>query len=186
MYFTFPHRTLQVIQAIPNAIGALCLNEAGLSLLQKRPTIIPAIFAIFTSESHLKVLMDKENAVVIGTAVDELIRHHPTLKFPVFEALTSTLGKIEVLGLSFIPPPDIRHWYCLIPAASPESDNDVTMRDVERDAHDLSSEQTKVGVQDSEHEGEDGSVLSHDNIVVSFIDIIGRVSVESELQTTSF
>jgi E3 ubiquitin-protein ligase HUWE1 len=69
--------TAQVIQAIPNAIGALCLNEVGQAQLANHPSIIPSIISIFTSERHLKVLIDKENAVIIGTAVDELIRHHP-------------------------------------------------------------------------------------------------------------
>ena len=40
----------QVIQSIPNAIGALCLNESGQAQLKKRLRIVPAIFSIFTSE----------------------------------------------------------------------------------------------------------------------------------------
>ncbi|KAF5354527.1 hypothetical protein D9757_014017 [Collybiopsis confluens] len=55
----------QVIQAIPNAIGVLCLNEVGQSQLAAHPSIIPAIFFIFTSDRHLKILLEKENAVLV-------------------------------------------------------------------------------------------------------------------------
>ncbi|KAJ7742399.1 hypothetical protein B0H14DRAFT_2637660 [Mycena olivaceomarginata] len=69
---------------------------------------------------YLKVLLDKENVVLIGTTIDELVRHHPSLKAPVFDALKATLSKIEVLGLQVnvplgtIPASDwdlIRLWY---------------------------------------------------------------------------
>ncbi|KAF8906522.1 hypothetical protein CPB84DRAFT_1675694 [Gymnopilus junonius] len=166
---------IEVIQAIPNAVGALCLNEAGQALLLKRPTIIPAIFAIFSSEQHLKVLIDKENAVIIGTAVDELIRHHPSLKTAVFDALKSTLSKVEHLGSCFVPPADIKHWYQLIPVATYNpSDEDVTMHDVDPGALEQSSGRIKVEVLEDEHEEEDTTSQSHDNTVVSYIDIIGR------------
>ncbi|KAJ7724960.1 hypothetical protein B0H14DRAFT_3621131 [Mycena olivaceomarginata] len=69
---------------------------------------------------YLKVLLDKENAVLIGTTIDELVRDHPSLKAPVFDALKATLSEIEVLGLQVnvplgtIPASDwdlIRLWY---------------------------------------------------------------------------
>jgi len=85
---------------------------------------------MFTSERHLKVLQDKENAVLIGTAMDELIRDHPALKERVFKALRATLGKIEDLGAMWEVPVDVREWYELVPISSEESeceDEDVVM-----------------------------------------------------------
>lgn len=176
-----------MIQAIPNAIGALCLNQAGQDQLSCRPSIIPGIFAIFTSERHLKVLQDKENAVLIGTAMDELIRHHPTLKVSVFEALRTTLGKIEELGADWRVSQDVREWYQLVPVSS-EAVEPATMYDEDMIMDDAGSE----GATEAETSGsasattaqsgvapslvvEDPPLRSHDNVIVSFIDVIGRV-----------
>ncbi|KAK2463266.1 hypothetical protein APHAL10511_004921 [Amanita phalloides] len=158
---------IEVIQAIPNAIGALCLNEPGQTQLAKRPSIIPSIFSIFTSERHSKVLLDKENAVLIGTAIDELIRHHPSLKTPVFDAIRATLAKIEELGKAFVVPPSQQHWYNLVPVPT-SSDNDVPMDDVE------SSHITSDAVVEQDNEDDDIADRSHDNEIVSYIDIVGR------------
>lgn len=124
-------------------------------------------------------MIDKENAVIIGTAVDELIRHHPSLKMPVFEALKSTLSRIEDLGWSYVPTANIKQWYQLVPVSAPTSeDNDVTMSDdiqkpsVDVVAGDLNPESADV----DEIEDED-STKNHDNIVVSYIDVVGRVRV---------
>ncbi|KAG2124988.1 hypothetical protein BD769DRAFT_1669151 [Suillus cothurnatus] len=45
---------------LPNAIGGLCLDY---DLLTSHPSITPGIILIFTSESHIKVLHEKGNAV---------------------------------------------------------------------------------------------------------------------------
>ncbi|KAK7472586.1 E3 ubiquitin-protein ligase tom1 [Stygiomarasmius scandens] len=164
---------IEVIQAIPNAIGALCLNETGQAQLTARPSIIPAIFAIFTSERHLKVLLEKENAVLIGTAIDELIRHHPMLKTPVFEAMKSTMTKIEELGNAFEPSEDSRQWYRLLSGTS-SSETD-SMEGVE------STDVTSASIQVTEGEpstamagNDEPSQKAHDNNIVSFIDVFGR------------
>ena len=85
---------------------------------------------MFTFERHLKVLQDKENAVLIGTAMDELIRDHPVLKEWVFKALRATLGKIKDLRVTWEVPVDVREWYELVPISSEElecEDKDVVM-----------------------------------------------------------
>ncbi|KAF9447492.1 hypothetical protein P691DRAFT_776106 [Macrolepiota fuliginosa MF-IS2] len=165
--------SIEVIQSIPNALGALCLNETGQTQLNNRPTIIPAIFTIFTSERHLKVLIDKENAVIIGTAIDELVRHHPLLKAAVFNSLKSTLSTIEEIGRNYQIPEDLLHWYQLAPSANAPTDTDVKMED---------AEQMQAGTTETEMvDGLTGDILaddatakSHDNTVVSFIDVLCR------------
>jgi E3 ubiquitin-protein ligase HUWE1 len=176
---------VQVIQAIPNAIGALCLNQAGQDQLATRPTIIPGLFSIFTSERHQRVLQDKENAVLIGSAVDELIRHHPSLKSAVFEAIKSTLSKIEDLGNTFTPSESNESWYKLVrttvSTASAPADEDVLMR---------SSDTAPIDEAASESTGRPNALIasltddlldesatgrSHENIIVSYLDVICRV-----------
>ncbi|KAF9268895.1 hypothetical protein L218DRAFT_977318 [Marasmius fiardii PR-910] len=164
---------IEVIQAVPNAIGALCLNEVGQAQLSARPSIIPAIFSIFTSDRHLKILLEKENAVLIGTAIDELIRHHPTLKAPVFDALKSTMNKIEDLGNAYEPPEEIRHWYQLIPVPETQ-DEDRLMEGIEAsDGPEVPAFSGGDPVTGSSGK-EESSSKPHDNNIVSFIDIVGR------------
>ncbi|KAJ7218040.1 hypothetical protein GGX14DRAFT_495423 [Mycena pura] len=166
---------IEVIQAIPNAIGALCLNEVGTAQLASHPSVIPAIFSIFTSEGHLKVLLDKENAVLIGTTIDELIRHHPSLKDPVFEALKATLSKIEVLGNAYVVPPELQQWYKLVGAVSTTAsvpEVDVSMEDVPSDAP--SPSETVIRDDSNPPNAEDPPFKAHDNNIVSFIDILLR------------
>lgn len=173
--------SFEVIQAIPNALGALCLNQTGQDQLAARPSIIPGLLSIFTSERHLRVLQDKENAVLIGTSIDELIRHHPFLKAAVFEAVRSILGQIEDLGKSFIVPEDIRHFYQLIPDPEvpplAEDETGVAM-DVDQSPASVlvtSSEDPNVQGEEPEKEGTlQKSTESHDNQIVAFIDVIGR------------
>lgn len=144
--------------------------------LAARPSIIPAVFSIFTSERHLKVLLDKENAVLMGTAIDELIRHHPLLKPPVFESISATLSKIEDLGNSYMPPKDVQQWYRLVPTPAEvpkESGTDVTMEDVQEGVPAPPGDGAIIG---AEQEPEDDTAKAHDNHIVTFIDVIGRVS----------
>ncbi|KAJ3790759.1 hypothetical protein GGU10DRAFT_281593 [Lentinula aff. detonsa] len=169
---------IEVLQAIPNALGALCLNEAGQAQLAAHPSIIPAIFSIFTSDRHLKILLEKENAVLIGTAVDELIRHHPFLKTPVFQALESTMTKIEELGHAYVPPDDIRNWYQLTVARPPSSssfDHEDRMEGVEISESKESSPPPPPAYTAAllEPHSEEAMRL-HENNIISFIDILGR------------
>ncbi|KAF9049777.1 hypothetical protein BJ165DRAFT_1608842 [Panaeolus papilionaceus] len=165
---------IEVIQAIPNAIGALCLNEAGHTQLLRRPSIIPAIFAIFTSERHLKVLIDKENAVIIGTAIDELIRHHPSLKTPVFEALKTTMAHIETIGRDYVASNDIVQWYQLMVGTLQPGTGSPPSPDAAATPSDAMA--IVEGAENTQEDSDEDDPLSknHDNYIVSFIDILGR------------
>ncbi|KAF7308833.1 hypothetical protein MKEN_01083200 [Mycena kentingensis (nom. inval.)] len=164
--------SIEVIQAIPNAIGALCLNEAGVAQLQAHPSVIPAIFSIFSSEQHLKLLLDKENAVLIGTTIDELIRHHPFLNGQVFEAIKATLGKPEILCKAFIAPVQIQRWYKLVdlevtsegdvPMAAADAPNVPATTDAPRDD----------AVAPAAEEGP--TKTTDDNNIASFVDVLLR------------
>ncbi|KAJ8481173.1 hypothetical protein ONZ45_g15389 [Pleurotus djamor] len=178
-----------VIQAIPNAIGALCLNEAGQKQLASRPSIIPTIFSIFVSERHLKVLLDKENAVLMGTAIDELIRHHPSLKGIIFDSLKSVMTKIEDMGNAWKPEGDFAKWYALTSKKEveieevlmvdseletlPTGDQDVTMDDGQENTP-AAQAIVEEPLDDPKLESDEASKRPHDNQIVSFIDTINR------------
>lgn len=152
----------------------MCLNQAGQDQLSARPSIIPGIFSIFTSERHLKVLRDKENAVLIGTSIDELIRHHPSLKTPVFDAVKAVFSKIEDLGTTFVIPEDKKEWYELLPV-QPSEETGAPMQGIESEGR-----ESGAGLTTDNHgeiSGEDSATQrDHDNNVVMFIDVICRVS----------
>lgn len=102
-----------VISAVPNAIGAICLNEAGLELFNsRRDAIFTRMFSIFTSPRHVKVLQDRETATMYGQSLDELIRHQPSMKQAVLDATLVVLDKIVQQGSKYDP------------ASSPDSDRD--------------------------------------------------------------
>jgi len=155
-------------------MGALCLNQAGQDQLTARPSIIPGIFSIFTSERHLKILRDKENAVLIGTSIDELIRHHPSLKAPVFDAVKSTLSKIEDMGNTYVIPEDKKEWYELLPV--PKEGTEMEMEGVEAEAVEPAPASDPFLQEDVPRD--DLTQRDHDNNIVMFIDVICRVSAD--------
>ncbi|OCH84897.1 hypothetical protein OBBRIDRAFT_891524 [Obba rivulosa] len=179
---------IEVIQAIPNAIGALCLNQQGQDQLTARPSIVPSIFSIFTSEQHQRILQDKENAVLVGTSIEELIRHHPSLKDSVFASIKATMKKIEELGNSYVPSDDKKQWYMLVPVTSQQAsasaparsaDEDVVMEAAEAEA----PQQTRpvspaadagFGEELGSSHRDESSARAHDNIVVSYLDVFGK------------
>lgn len=95
----------EVIYSIPNAIGAICLNQAGLDLFNSRH-LIPKLFSLFTSERHTKVFQDRDNANAFGAAIDELMRHQPSLKPLVMESIMRSLDDISQMGRTFELPQD--------------------------------------------------------------------------------
>ena len=164
---------LKVIQSIPNAIGALCLNQAGQDQLATRPSVIPALFSIFTSEKHLRVLAEKESAGVYGASIDELIRHHPSLKGLVFDAIISVISKLEAMGESFRPSSDIAHWYTIQGVQVPAAAEDIDMQDAVSDT----APGRSMAVQSDDSLNDENSSKSHENVIVHAIDILGRVCI---------
>lgn len=120
---------------------------------------------------------------MMGSSIDELIRHHPVLKSVVFDALNCTLQKVEQMGYAFIPPSDIRPWYLLTAVSPPESDiQDVAMKDVEGSSNDDSTKSSGEDVNNLD----DPSSKLHDNTIVSFIDVLSRVRYDIYYQTKKY
>ncbi|CAD6899036.1 unnamed protein product [Tilletia controversa] len=107
----------EVIISIPNAIGALSLNQAGLDMFTSRP-IIAKLLSLFTSERHIKVLQDEESAASFGGAVDELVRHQPSMKDAVFAGINAILDRIIEVGNDYTPPEHQRAYYSLLTSTS--------------------------------------------------------------------
>ncbi|GAA96285.1 uncharacterized protein L969DRAFT_606130 [Mixia osmundae IAM 14324] len=82
-----------VMAAVPSAIGALCLNEAGLSDFEQRG-LLPVIFRVFLRSEHVKVLNERDNASMFGATIDELVRHHPSLQPKVITCIVQILDAL--------------------------------------------------------------------------------------------
>ncbi|KAG8721954.1 hypothetical protein FRC08_008650 [Ceratobasidium sp. 394] len=168
---------IEVITSVPNAIGALCLNQAGQNQFNEHKSVMPTFFSIFTSEPHIKVLLEKDNANAIGGAVDELVRHHPTLKDVVFESIVGTLQKIEDLGNAFQVPKDQESLYRLIattssaPAREPPAATPAWLS-VGQESAVASGVATPAAPEIDEQEA--AKVERGDNAIASHIDIVCR------------
>ncbi|KAF2428697.1 hypothetical protein EJ08DRAFT_315920 [Tothia fuscella] len=88
----------EAITVIPHAFGALCLNEAGMKLVQDS-NALECFFRIFESPIHVRAMEGKESdmdlACEMGRAFEELVRHQPTLGS---EILAAVQGMVERVG----------------------------------------------------------------------------------------
>jgi E3 ubiquitin-protein ligase HUWE1 len=166
---------MEVIQSVPNAMGALCLNQAGANQLLDRPQVLERFFGIFTTNKHVKLLQDKDNAVMVGNAIDELVRHHPALCDRVFAAIAQVLENIETSGRHLEENSTSSHLYRLVTKPEnqsagekiKESNQDVTWdsnvdrtpMEVEMEGNELAAEARKV-----------------ENPVTASLDVFSRVS----------
>ncbi|KAK4052443.1 E3 ubiquitin-protein ligase tom1 [Microbotryomycetes sp. JL201] len=155
--------SIDVLQAIPNAIGALCLNAAGLEQFNNRP-IIAKYFSVFLSEPHVKVLAERDNGNIIGGAIDELVRHHPTLKQRVLDAVMSALRLLRDRGSSYVPETK-KDFALQLPSLTEGSkaaeDSSATVADVEMPDATDSTDQTK-------------SEEIKENQYMTTVDVLGR------------
>ncbi|KAF8712347.1 hypothetical protein RHS03_01066, partial [Rhizoctonia solani] len=175
---------IEAITSVPNAIGALCLNQTGLNQFNEHKAVMPTFFSMFTSEPHIKVLLEKDNANAIGGAIDELIRHHPSLKDSVFESVIGTLQKIESLGNSFQIPKDQENLYRMISTTSLQSTGTIQEPPVASSSTWLPTGQesalpsgavTPAAAPEAE-EAESIKPERTENVIASFIDILCRAS----------
>lgn len=138
-----------VIAAIPAALGALCLNEVGLKQLNERKAI-QSIFAVFTREKHVKILRDRDHASVVGSTIDELIRHQPSLKQAVLDATLDFLRRIDSIGSAADSPIPKTHYYQL--QCSPEDQSGEKSEPRNLEGEDENMQIHKAEVETGTHE----------------------------------
>ncbi|KAI8817902.1 uncharacterized protein EV422DRAFT_196979 [Fimicolochytrium jonesii] len=92
----------EVISALPNAFGAICLNQAGLDQFNEAKPI-EKFLQVFTSEEHLRTLQDNDVPHLVGNSMDELIRHHPSLKEYVLSSIIGMLKRVVEMGEDATP-----------------------------------------------------------------------------------
>lgn len=129
--------SMDVISAIPNALGAICLNSQGIEAFRAAKPI-PALFGTLISAEHLRCMHSHENDGVsgLGTSIDELMRHHPSLKGDVMEALIDTIQRVIEIGRNTAALGTVDQQNAAlsssIDAQDPKSDDSNPPRDHER------------------------------------------------------
>jgi len=86
-----------VLLTLSSALSSICLNANGLASVIEC-NAVPALFSIFTEQKFKKVLRARDIASVIGAGLDELMRHHPTLRPIGVTSAIDLLKRVIALG----------------------------------------------------------------------------------------
>ncbi|KAG0679085.1 hypothetical protein C6P42_000225 [Pichia californica] len=78
-FSTFLLPDSELLLELPDVINAISLNNGGLVKV-KESHVIQELFTIFKDIDICKQLVEIENVMSLGHAIDELARHHPELK----------------------------------------------------------------------------------------------------------
>lgn len=96
--------TREVLGSLPNVFSALCLNQRGLESFVKRHPF-ERLFKVLISPAYLSAMRRRrsadpqgDTASNLGNAMDELMRHQPSLKTDATAAIIKLLEELCVLG----------------------------------------------------------------------------------------
>lgn len=90
----------EAIESIIPVITAICLNHAGMNMVVSS-RVLESIFEIFESPEHVRLMKaSQELPYNLGLTVDELGRHHPTLRPTIANAVLDMIARILYLGRS--------------------------------------------------------------------------------------
>lgn len=88
------------IVTIPQAFGAICLNNIGMDLFLKSDAL-DKFFEIFESSDHVKSMnVEGELPRLLGSSFDELVRHHPRLRQSVMISVIAMISRVGDLCAS--------------------------------------------------------------------------------------
>ncbi|XP_066927721.1 E3 ubiquitin-protein ligase HUWE1-like isoform X2 [Clytia hemisphaerica] len=96
--------TRENLASLPNTLSALCLNTRGLeAFVQCKP--FERLFQILVSPEYLPAMKRRrssdpqgDTAMHLGSAMDELMRHQPTLKTDAMKAIIKLLQRLSEMG----------------------------------------------------------------------------------------
>ncbi|KAJ9104930.1 hypothetical protein QFC19_003725 [Naganishia cerealis] len=92
------HASFEILSALPNAIGAFCLNQTGMDLTVNRREVLGQLIHNCADPAYRDILRERDNASFLGTSLDELARHHPPLKPILLDALGTLLKDLVSQG----------------------------------------------------------------------------------------
>src|SRR5690242_17243535 len=83
-----------MIVSIPTALSALCLNGDMLTKIINSD-LLKGLMSLYSDINYVEALSKCSPA--LGTGIDELLRHHPTLKPPGIAAIIKMLEDVSAL-----------------------------------------------------------------------------------------
>ncbi|CAK9823562.1 E3 ubiquitin-protein ligase HUWE1, partial [Anthophora retusa] len=147
----------EVLGSLPNVFSALCLNQRGLeSFVKRRP--FERLFKVLLSPIYLPAMKRRrstdplgDTASNLGNAMDELMRHQPSLRVDAIAAVIKLLEELCVLGCD-------PRYICL----QAEDKFDTSQSNTSSGNRQSSGQSVGVGVGDSGGGGGGGSGSSSD------------------------
>ncbi|KAJ2448110.1 E3 ubiquitin-protein ligase tom1, partial [Coemansia sp. RSA 2424] len=91
-----------VIVHIPAALGAFCLNDAGLEQVRQSKVVRKAL-ATFSDPDFVRVLQEGDVPGLFGSVLDEFMRHFPAVKDEVMGEAIEMLRRVSVMGAEDSP-----------------------------------------------------------------------------------
>ena len=95
------------------------MNEAGLAGF-KNTSVLSKLFSALITDKASKTLFERDNASMFGATLDELMRHHPSLKESVMKCVVELLQSIVKLGETYEAPVSGKDSLLIIDASSSE------------------------------------------------------------------
>lgn len=89
---------LEAVNAVPDAFGAMCLNEAGFQQLEKSGAL-GVLFGVFISPAHVKAFSNAAGTDLekLGSSIEQLHRHNPSLAVKIKDLVSSTATRLAKL-----------------------------------------------------------------------------------------
>ncbi|KAJ2962784.1 hypothetical protein NQZ79_g2089 [Umbelopsis isabellina] len=154
-----------VLLAASNAFGAICLNAPGLEMFNAAKPI-HHFFNLFTSPQFLRANGEVDVATLLGTSMDELMRHHPVLKPDIIKAVIDMAKRVNEMGHQEIgKPADDSH---LLKAAKPDEVDKPVTESTEQGESPKGSGDLKTTEPAADEKDK------RDCVLVSFIDVVAR------------
>jgi len=98
----------ELIMALPNVIMALSLTEAGAKVVAEANPF-PAMMSVFCNPKYVmpnsRCLLN-EMAAILGTGLDECMRHNPSLKTKCLKAVVQTMKRVVTMGQELMAEED--------------------------------------------------------------------------------
>jgi hypothetical protein len=90
----------ELIMAVPNVVSALCLTEAGARVVAEAnpfPTILSVLCSPKYAMPNSRCLLS-EMAAIIGSGLDEIMRHNPRMRPCVVKAVVQVMKRVVFIG----------------------------------------------------------------------------------------
>ncbi|KAJ1672814.1 E3 ubiquitin-protein ligase tom1, partial [Spiromyces aspiralis] len=89
--------SMDTLIAIPNALGALCLNQVGYDQVMKS-NVASKLFETITQIEYVKILQEGDGMCELGMELDEFMRHFSSARPAIMDLVVKYLQNIVELG----------------------------------------------------------------------------------------